>query len=198
MSAETEIDRVHTLVDPIASDLELDVYDVERRGSTIRVTLDTLAGSESGITLDTLSLATRLISREMDHEDPIAGHYTLEVTSPGLERPLRTPAHFQREVGKVITVRLRDTTADPRRLGGLLVAADGETVTIQVTDGAERDLRITEVDKARTVFEWGPKPKPGKQPKSNGTKKAKKSKKSSGTTAAEENTTTSTKEKQTS
>ena len=200
MSAETEIDRVHTLVDPIASDLDLDVYDVERRGSTIRVTLDTLAGSENGITLDTLSLATRLISREMDHEDPIAGHYTLEVTSPGLERPLRTPAHFQREVGKVITVRLRDSTADPRRLGGLLVAADGEIVTIQVTDGdgAERDLRITEIDKARTVFEWGPKPKPGKQPKPNGAKKAKQAKKSSGTTAAEQNTTTSTKEKQTS
>jgi ribosome maturation factor RimP len=200
MSAETEIDRVHALVDPIASDLDLDVYDVERRGSTIRVTLDTLAGSESGITLDTLSLATRLVSREMDHEDPIAGHYTLEVTSPGLERPLRTPAHFQREVGKVITVRLRDSKADPRRIGGLLVAADGETVTIQVADGdgAERDLRITEIDKARTVFEWGPKPKPGKQPKSNGVKKAKKAKKSSGTTAAEQNTTTSTKEKQTS
>jgi ribosome maturation factor RimP len=200
MSAETEIDRVHVLVDPIASDLDLDVYDVERRGSTIRVTLDTVAGSESGITLDTLSLATRLISREMDHEDPIAGHYTLEVTSPGLERPLRTPAHFQREVGKVITVRLRDSTADPRRIGGLLAAADDETVTIQVTedDGAERDLRITEIDKARTVFEWGPKPKPGKQPKPNGAKKAKKAKKSSGTTAAEQNTTTSTKEKQTS
>jgi ribosome maturation factor RimP len=200
MSAETEIDRVHALVDPIASDLDLDVYDVERRGSTIRVTLDTFAGSESGITLDTLSLATRLVSREMDHEDPIAGHYTLEVTSPGLERPLRTPAHFQREVGKVITVRFRDSKADPRRIGGLLVAADGETVTIQVADGdgAERDLRITEIDKARTVFEWGPKPKPGKQPKSNGVKKAKKANKSSGTTAAEQNTTTSTKEKQTS
>ncbi len=200
MSAETEIDRVHALVDPIASDLELDVYDIERRGSTIRVTLDTLAGSESGITLDTLSLATRLISREMDHEDPIAGHYTLEVTSPGLERPLRTPAHFQREVGKVITVRLRDSKAEPRRVGGLLVAADGETVTIQVVedDGAQRDLRIAEIDKARTVFEWGPKPKPGKQPKADKAKKASKAKKSSRTTPAEQNTTTSTKEKQTS
>jgi ribosome maturation factor RimP len=62
-------------------------------------------------------------------------------------------------------------------------------------DGAERDLRITEIDKARTVFEFGPKPKPGKQPKPNGAKKAKKS---SGTTAADQNTTASTKEKQTS
>lgn len=189
MSAETEIDRVHTLVDPIASDLELDVYDVERRGSTIRVTLDTAAGSDSGITLDTLSLATRLISREMDHEDPIAGHYTLEVTSPGLERALRTPAHFQREVGKVITVRLRDSTADPRRIGGLLIAADEQTITICLSDtDVERVVRTTEIDKARTVFEWGPQPKPGKGPKPKKPRPA----------TEELNSKTPTKEKQTS
>ncbi|RLE20636.1 MAG: hypothetical protein DRJ50_10430 [Actinobacteria bacterium] len=191
MSAETEIDRVRTLVDPIASDLELDVYDVERRGSTIRITLDTVAGSESGINLDALSLATRLISREMDHEDPIDGHYTLEVTSPGLERPLRTPAHYQREVGKVVTVRLRDSTANPRRLGGVLVSADDQFVTIRLTDGddVDRNIRITEIDKARTVFEWGPKPKPGKQPKA---------KKAGNSAADKSKTNKSTKEKQTS
>jgi ribosome maturation factor RimP len=191
MSANTEIDRVHTLIDPIASDLELDVYDVERRGSTIRITLDTLVGADSGITLDTLSLATRLISREMDHEDPIAGHYTLEITSPGLERPLRTPAHFQREVGKAITVRLRDSTADPRRIGGLLVSADEEQITIRLaeTDDIDRAVRITEIDKARTVFEWGPKSKPGK---------GSKAKKTRPPAAEASRSTTPTKEKQTS
>jgi ribosome maturation factor RimP len=164
MSAASEIDRMHALVGPIASDLSLDVYDIERRGSTIRVTLDTPPGSDGGITLDSLSLATRLISRELDHEDPIAGHYTLEVTSPGLERQLRTPAHFAREIGKTISVRLRDPLADPRRLQGVLVGADDRSATLLLDDGAERVVVITEIDKARTVFEWGPKPKPGKQP----------------------------------
>lgn len=164
MSASTEIDRVHALVAPIAADLQLDVYDIERRGATVRVTLDTPPGSEGGITLDSLSLATRLISRELDHEDPIAGHYTLEVTSPGLERQLRTPAHFQREVGKTITIRLRDPQADPRRVQGALTAADERTATLLLDDGTERVVSIDDVDKARTVFEWGPKPKPGKQP----------------------------------
>lgn len=162
MSASTEIDRVHALVAPIAADLQLDVYDIERRGSTMRVTLDTPAGSEGGITLDSLSLATRLISRELDHEDPIAGHYTLEVTSPGLERQLRTPAHFQREVGKTISVRLRDPQADPRRLQGVLTAADDRSAALLLDDGTERSVAISDIDKARTVFEWGPKPKPGK------------------------------------
>jgi ribosome maturation factor RimP len=164
MSASTEIDRVHALVAPIAADLQLDVYDIERRGATVRITLDTPAGSEGGITLDSLSLATRLISRELDHEDPIAGHYTLEVTSPGLERQLRTPAHFQREVGKTITIRLRDPQADPRRIQGALTAADERTATLMLDDGTERIVSIDDVDKARTVFEWGPKQKPGKQP----------------------------------
>ena len=164
MSASTEIDRVHALVAPIAADLQLDVYDIERRGATMRITLDTPPGSEGGINLDSLSLATRLISRELDHEDPIAGHYTLEVTSPGLERQLRTPAHFQREVGKTVTIRLRDPLADPRRLQGVLAVADERSATLLLDDGTERRVAITDVDKARTVFEWGPKPKPGKQP----------------------------------
>ena len=190
MSASTEIDRVHALVAPIAADLQLDVYDIERRGATMRITLDTPPGSEAGINLDSLSLATRLISRELDHEDPIAGHYTLEVTSPGLERQLRTPAHFQREVGKTITIRLRDPLADPRRLQGVLTSADERSATLLLDDGTERPVAITDVDKARTVFEWGPKPKPGKQSSGKNAGGAKQSTKKSTTN------TTSNKEKQ--
>ncbi len=189
MSASTEIDRVHALVAPIAADLQLDVYDIERRGATMRITLDTPAGSEGGITLDSLSLATRLISRELDHEDPIAGHYTLEVTSPGLERQLRTPAHFRREVGKTITVRLRDPQADPRRIQGALTAVDDHTATLLLDDGTERAVALDDVDKARTVFEWGPKPKPGKQKsgsKKSGSKSAEKSAKSPTNTSNKE------------
>ena len=192
MSAASEIDRKHTIVGPIASDLSLDVYDIERRGATIRVTLDTLPGSEGGITLDSLSLATRLISRELDHEDPIAGHYTLEVTSPGLERPLRTPAHFQREIGKTISVRLRDPQADPRRLQGVLSSADDHSATLLLDDGEERMVEVTEIDKARTVFEWGPAPKPGKGPsKKSGAKKSGAQK-----SASKTKNPTSTKERQ--
>ncbi len=163
----TELDRVRELVAPIASDLELDLYDVERRSNVLRITIDTPPGSPAGIDLDTLSLATRLMSRELDHEDPIASSYTLEVTSPGLERRLRTPAHFRREVGKEVTVRLAGhavTDGETRRIDGTLVAADDTTATIASPDGAERTIRIDGVDKARTVVDWSPKPKPGKGP----------------------------------
>ena len=172
----TELDRVRGLIAPIASDLDLDLYDIERRGKVLRITIDTPPGSEAGISLDSLSLATRLISRELDHEDPISSAYTLEVTSPGLERPLRTAAHFQREVGKDITVRLAGhavTDGEDRRIDGKLVAADETTATLLTAAGDERTIEIDGVDKARTIFEWGPKPKPGKGPGNTRNKKEK-------------------------
>lgn len=172
----TEAARVRELVEPITADLGLDLYDIERRGQTLRITIDTPPGSEGGIHLDDLSLATRLISRELDHEDPISSAYTLEVTSPGLERTLRTAAHFQREVGKDISVRLAGhavTDGGQRRVDGRLVAADDTTATVLEADGVERVVNIADVDKARTVFEWGPKPKPGKGPGNTKTKQNK-------------------------
>ncbi len=151
--------RVRQLVEPIASDLGLDVYDVEQRGGVLRVALDTPAHSDAGITLDTLALASRLVSRELDHHDPVPGRYTLEVTSPGVERPLRTPEHFRREVGKVVAIRLSDVGHDDRRFTGTLVAADDRAATIRVDgpDGpVERTVPYLQIDRARTMFEWGP------------------------------------------
>jgi ribosome maturation factor RimP len=164
MSDTTVLEQVRGLVAPIASDLQLDLYDVERRGGTLRVTLDTPPGSEGGVDLDQLALATRLISRELDHADPVPGKYTLEVTSPGLERSLRTPAHFRREIGKIVNLRLSDVDADQRRVQGELVAADDHTATVRVDVAGEpvdRVIALDSIDRARTVFEWGPQPKPG-------------------------------------
>ena len=176
MTESNELARVREIVEPIASDLDLDLYDIDRRGATVRITLDTFAGSDGGITLDNLSLATRLISREIDHEDPISTRFTLEITSPGLERQLRTPAHFQREIGKEITVRFRDPNADPRRVDGQLISATETVAKLLLADGSETTFDLDAVDKARTVFEWGTAPKPNTPNKSAG-KKSQQSKK---------------------
>lgn len=171
------LSKVRTLVMPIVTDLHLDLYDLEFRGGTLRITLDTPPGSPGGVDLDQLALATRLIGREFDHADPVPGHYTLEVTSPGVERTLRTPAHFQRELGKTVAIRLRDTAGDARRLQGVLSAADEHGATLLLDtpgpDGAtERVVPYHLIDRARTVFVWGPAPKPGGPKKSAaGTKK---------------------------
>src|SRR5262245_27717910 len=154
------IARVRELVTPIATDLGLDLYDIEQRGATLRITLDTPAGAPDGITLDTVALASRLMSKELDQDDPIPSRYTLEVTSPGVERPLRRPDHFQREVGKLVAVRLSNVDHEQRRVQGVIVAADDESVTVESAQGA-RVIAYSDIDRAKTVFEWGGQPKPG-------------------------------------
>jgi ribosome maturation factor RimP len=165
MTDNTPVGRVTRLVAPIISDLHLDLYDVELRGGTLRVTIDTPAGSETGVDLEQIALVSRLLGRELDFEDPLPGRYTLEVSSPGLERSLRTPAHFQREIGKTVSVRLREVANGERRVQGALTAADDDTITVLTDGGEARTIPQSQIDRAKTVFEWGPAPKPGKAPK---------------------------------
>src|SRR4051794_3463323 len=183
MTIRSVTDAITALVAPIVSDLQLDLYDLEFNGGLLKITVDTRPGSESGITLDQLALVTRLVGRDFDHHDPIPGHYTLEVSSPGLERTLRTPLHFQREIGKTVNVRLRTNVDGTRRLQGVLIAADDTTATVRLDDAelTERVIPIDSIERAKTVFEWE---KGEKLTPSTGTpkSKAKKSPSSSGPT----------------
>lgn len=168
------IDRVTALISPIVSDLGLDLYDIEFTGGVLRVVVDTQPGGPEGVSLDNISLITRLVSREFDHSDPIPGRYTLEVSSPGLERTLREPRHFHREVGKVVSVKLDSPINGERRVQGDLIATSDEGITIRLADKAMTELTIPfdVIDRAKTVFQWGPAPKPGSK-KSSGVTKSK-------------------------
>ena len=158
----TLIERVRPIVAPICTDLGLDLYDLEMASGTVRVTID----RDGGVDLEAIALATRLISRELDHTDPIPGKYTLEVSSPGLERNLRTADHFQRVIGWNVQVRTLPTADGDRRVRGVLVAADVDGFTVRPvlddgTEAPERRLAYADVERAKTLFEWGGQPKPG-------------------------------------
>lgn len=157
------VERVQPLVDPILADLGLDLYDLEHAGGILKVVIDKVGG----VDLESIALVTRLLSRELDHSDPIPGRYTLEVSSPGLERNLRTPAHFRRAVGTLVSIRTLPHAAGERRLQGVLVAADDTSATVRGAEagpdlGDERTVALADIERARTVFEWGGAPKPGK------------------------------------
>jgi len=157
------VDRVTSLVAPIVTDLGLDLYDIEYTGGIVRIVVDTQPGGQAGVSLENIALITRLVSREFDHSDPIPGRYTLEVTSPGLERTLRLPRHFVREVGKTIAVRLSSALDGQRRIQGDLVSASEDTIVVRLADNAltEVTIPLSIVERAKTVFQWGPTPKPG-------------------------------------
>ena len=152
-----------SLVAPIVTDLGLDLYDIEYTGGIVRIVVDTQPGGPAGVSLENIALITRLVSREFDHSDPVPGRYTLEVTSPGLERTLRLPRHFVREVGKTIAVRLSSALDGQRRIQGDLVSASEDTIVVRLADNAltEVTIPLSIVERAKTVFQWGPTPKPG-------------------------------------
>src|SRR4030095_6856623 len=148
-------DRVRDLVLPLLDDRHLDLYDVEMQGPVLRVVVDNPAGSGGGLDLDVLADATRAVSRALDEADPITGRYTLEVTSPGLERTLRRPEHFERAVGETVKIRTVDGVSDERRVEGQLVSADDSGVVVRTgaaEDGTavEQRLAYDDIDRART------------------------------------------------
>jgi ribosome maturation factor RimP len=166
MSTRATESGTNELVDALAPVLEargLDLVDVEVHGAQLTV----FADREGGVGLDELADATRDVSAVLDDLDPMPGRYTLSVSSPGLERRLRRPAHFARAVGEKVTVRLDAGTADVRRVTGTLEAADDEACTLcgpEVPDGRLR-VPYERIERARTVFEWGPAPRGAKNEK---------------------------------
>jgi ribosome maturation factor RimP len=148
-------DRLRELVVPLLDERGLRLYDLELAGGVVRVLVD----RDGGADIDAISELTRAISRALDEADPIAGSYTLEVSTPGLERPLRTPEHFAGAVGTEVRIKTIPGTEGDRRVDGVVASADAEGVTIRTHAGDEpqdRRLRYAEIERARTVFEWGP------------------------------------------
>jgi ribosome maturation factor RimP len=152
-------DLVRSLVEPLAAEAGADIYDVTLAGGKLVVAL-TRAG---GIDLETLTSVSRQLNVALDEQDPISGSYTLEVTSPGLERNLRTAEHFAGAVGDEVTIRTNPDVEGERRVRGTVRAADDRTVTVELEDGGERSLDIADIERARTVFTWGSTEKPGKK-----------------------------------
>jgi ribosome maturation factor RimP len=154
--ARSTVERVRAVVEPVVAAADLELYDVELAGAILRVLVD----AAGGVDLAVLGEVTRAVSDALDADDPLPGRYTLEVSSPGLERKLRTPAHFAAALGKKVRVRTVAGTEGERRVEGELTAADDEGVVVATPEGPRR-LAYDEVERARTVFEWGPTPPPG-------------------------------------
>lgn len=151
-------DRVRSVVEQPLSEAGFEVVDVERKGPVLAITLDRLAGGS--VDLEAVTEATCVINAVLDAHDLLGAQTSLEVSSPGIERPLRTPAHFRRFVGTEVAVKAVPGTAGERRVTGVLEAADDDGVTV-----AGRRLAYAEIERARTVFVWPapPGPKAGKQ-----------------------------------
>lgn len=152
------------VIEPVLASLDLELFDLELTGSgggrILRVVVDRTGGVDlDAITAATQAIAPLLDSRSEKADPSLAGPYALEVSSPGLERPLRRPDHYRRAVGSTVSVKTRDDQGAARRVRGVLTAADDDGVNLETDAGPER-IAYADVTQARTVFEWGSPPKP--------------------------------------
>jgi len=148
-----EIDA-EALVRPVVESAGLELWEVVYRKEGGRMVLRVSVDREGGVDVDTIAGTAERISRRLDLEDFGPRGYALEVGSPGLERKLRTPRHFERSVGQQVKVKTVEPVGGSKVHQGALVSADAEAIVV-ASDGGELRVRYAEIASARTVFEWG-------------------------------------------
>ncbi|GGI06520.1 ribosome maturation factor RimP [Egicoccus halophilus] len=146
-------ERVRELASPLADDLDVELVDVEVKGSGTRRLVRLVADAEGGLDVDVIAALSRRVGSALDERDLIPSSYTLEVTSPGVDRPLRRPRDFARNVGREVRlVREQDAPGD-REVTGTVVVADDSSVTLEV-DGDEVVVPLADIDHGKVVLPW--------------------------------------------
>ncbi|HEY3672304.1 MAG TPA: ribosome maturation factor RimP [Acidimicrobiia bacterium] len=169
-----DVDTIVQELAPAVTELGLDLYDVNVSGAGKARILRVMVDRDGGVDLEAIAAATQAVSPLLDApplDSVIAGPYALEVSSPGLERPLRTPAHFVRAVGETVSVKTR--AADDhgaRRVHGVVTSAHDTGFELTLDDGTAQQLAYDDVTQAHTVFQWGDDTKSSKRGSTKSTK----------------------------
>jgi ribosome maturation factor RimP len=154
-------EAIRDLLEPALASAGVELWDVEVSSQSVKVSVD----RPGGIDLDSLaSLANRVVSPILDDHPDLTPHgrFALEVSSPGLERSLRTVEQYRRYIGTEVSIKTTEPVAGARRHKGELLDVDVARVRIQPHDqavsgggGEGIELRFDQIERARTVFEWG-------------------------------------------
>lgn len=156
--------EIANLLSPTVASLGVELLGVEYLpspgGATLRLYIDMPEGTGPGedgeprmVGIDECEAVSREVSAQLDVEDPISGNYTLEVSSPGIDRPLFNAAQFARFLGESAKVTLRLPQDGRRRLQGRIDAVEGDMVTFSI-DGTPFTVSADNIDKARLVPDW--------------------------------------------
>ena len=157
-----KVDRLWAVIEPYVDAEGIELDDLEIVGKAPAVVLRVTLDADESIGVDRLAAVSRRLSRVLDDEDPINGTYTLEVSSPGLERKLRRPRHFEKSIGRDVKVKSRVPVDGDHSHRGVLTSSDEAEFIVQV-DGNDRHIAYGDVVSARTVFAWEKASKPGKR-----------------------------------
>lgn len=142
----------HALLEPMLTDTPYELVGVTvaggKKGSVVRIYID----KPGGITIDDISRLSREISVLFDVHEPLTGNYTLEVSSPGLDRPLFAPQHFQAQCGKNIQLKTARMRENRQNFKGTLQDATESQVSLVLEEGETVVFTYEEIEKAKVVF----------------------------------------------
>jgi ribosome maturation factor RimP len=149
------VENIRELAEPIVSAAGLELWDVEVGTHLVRVFADRSAGAD----LDALSTAARALSKALDDHEDLAptGHYELEVSSPGIERTLRSPEQYRRYVGAAVAVKVARPVEGTRRLRGTLVEVTDGGIVLSLEGPEERQIALGYPDIQRAHLAYEPK-----------------------------------------
>jgi len=140
-------DLVRGVVEPMGYELVgVQYLTGQPGGNVLRVYID----KEEGVQLDDCTVVSHQLSGVLDVEDPIPGNYNLEISSPGLDRPLFTPEHYQRYIGQQVNIKLDPSIGGRRKYKGTLMGIEDGTVEVEV-DGEVYSLDLDDIRDARLV-----------------------------------------------
>ncbi|WP_040574808.1 ribosome maturation factor RimP [Methylohalobius crimeensis] len=148
-------DQLSELLAPVVTGLGYELigieWDSDSRGHRVmRIYID----AEDGITVDDCERVSNQVSALLDVEDPVSGSYLLEVSSPGIDRPLFTLDHFRRFVDQAVKLRLRQPRDGQRRFKGVIAGTEDDCLILRTDGGDEIALPIDNIDKARLVPDY--------------------------------------------
>jgi len=146
-------EKLIALTEPLLEKLGYELVDLEYAPGRAHAVLRVFIDRPEGVGLDDCERASHELSALLDVEDPVPVGYTLEVSSPGLDRVLRKPAHFQRFIGERIWVELRAAREGRRRYTGRLDALNDEGIELNV-DGAMVRVPFADISRARLAPLW--------------------------------------------
>jgi ribosome maturation factor RimP len=148
---KSSVALVTELINPVVEALGLELWGIEHVQQSGQSLLRIFIERGEGVTIEDCEKVSRQVSAILDVEDPIAGEYTLEVSSPGIDRPLFTPEQFKLYEASEVNIKLRNSLNGRRRFKGTIIEVSGEDIVVRV-DGEDYQLHQPDIEKAQLVY----------------------------------------------
>ena len=153
MNMETMRAKVKEIIEPVIKGLGVALEDMELRKMGKRVFLRVIIDKEGGVVIDDCEQVSREIEAQLDVEDPIPYPYTLEVSSPGLDRPLKTPGDFKKFCGKTVRIVTSAPVENQTFFIGEIIEAGDTEVTLLLSKDKKINIQYKDIVRARLVYD---------------------------------------------